>query len=420
MFETKVGFASEMADEGRKSEALGWNGVSKPSNENPHDETLIFDIGVNAGEDTSFYLEKGFRVVGVEANPRIFAQLQVTFAAAIADDSLTLLNIGIWKEASTLPFYVNLDNDHWSSFDPAYGCRDNTRHEIINVPCFTIESLVKKFGVPRYLKVDIEGGDKLVLADLAKIRHLPPFISVEEFGNHTLPELFKAGYRQFKIVPQRTKEQSTSGETQKEGFHVERVFTGKDSGVFGLDLAGDWLNYDQALLRFRQCVRTADGKSAGPADEWFDVHAALGESSMTPPSSIRWLWTLARKLRAKLEQQTQTTERHLLDADHRVQHAEQAHEATKRALEDERRLRIDAEHALETAQRICTDEQYLRTQAEEQSAVLRQKLLAANTHIADQGAQLRTVQSDLATIRSSRTWRLFAPYRRVRARFSAR
>jgi chromosome segregation ATPase len=141
---------------------------------------------------------------------------------------------------------------------------------------------------------------------------------------------------------------------------------------------------------------------------------------MTPPSSIRWLWTLARKLRAKLEQQTQTTERHLLDADHRVQHAEQAHEATKRALEDERRLRIDAEHALETAQRICTDEQYLRTQAEEQSAVLRQKLLAANTHIADQGAQLRTVQSDLATIRSSRTWRLFAPYRRVRARFSAR
>jgi len=29
---------------------------------------LIYDVGVHQGEDTDFYLKKGFRVVGIEAN----------------------------------------------------------------------------------------------------------------------------------------------------------------------------------------------------------------------------------------------------------------------------------------------------------------------------------------------------------------
>jgi hypothetical protein len=35
----------------------------------PGIDNLIFDIGMNVCEDTDFYLEKGFRVVAVEANP---------------------------------------------------------------------------------------------------------------------------------------------------------------------------------------------------------------------------------------------------------------------------------------------------------------------------------------------------------------
>jgi hypothetical protein len=32
---------------------------------------LIYDLGMHRGGDTQFYLEKGFRVVAVEANPGV-------------------------------------------------------------------------------------------------------------------------------------------------------------------------------------------------------------------------------------------------------------------------------------------------------------------------------------------------------------
>src|SRR5439155_903845 len=34
---------------------------------------LVFDVGVNNGEDTAHYLRRGFRVVGVDANPEMVA-----------------------------------------------------------------------------------------------------------------------------------------------------------------------------------------------------------------------------------------------------------------------------------------------------------------------------------------------------------
>ena len=43
--------------------------------ENAVHNDLIFDFGVNRGEETEFYLLKGFRVLGVELmNPLIFSR----------------------------------------------------------------------------------------------------------------------------------------------------------------------------------------------------------------------------------------------------------------------------------------------------------------------------------------------------------
>ena len=37
------------------------------------DPKLVYDVGVHRGDDTAYYLHKGFRVVGVEANPAMAA-----------------------------------------------------------------------------------------------------------------------------------------------------------------------------------------------------------------------------------------------------------------------------------------------------------------------------------------------------------
>ena len=37
----------------------------------PKHDDLIYDVGMHKGEDTEFYLRKGFRVIAIEANPEL-------------------------------------------------------------------------------------------------------------------------------------------------------------------------------------------------------------------------------------------------------------------------------------------------------------------------------------------------------------
>jgi FkbM family methyltransferase len=236
---------------------------------------LIYDLGVNNGRDTELYLLKGFRVLGVEANPNLCHILNEKFAAYIASGQLTLLNVGVWPEPSLLKFYVNLDNDHWSSFDPAYGCRNGTRFETIEIQCRTTDEILRSFGVPYYMKIDVEGADRHVLSDLRNTGARPPFISVEEFGVACIDSLHDLGYPKFKVVPQRNKSAMVPPNPALEGSYVPRRFDGADSGLFGKELSGEWMEYGEAREYFTSHIRDERFEYVGPAKEWHDVHASL-------------------------------------------------------------------------------------------------------------------------------------------------
>ncbi|OLD57869.1 MAG: hypothetical protein AUI54_01070 [Acidobacteria bacterium 13_1_40CM_2_56_5] len=240
-----------------------------------YDDNLIYDMGVNKGEDTRFYLEKGFRVVGVEANPTIYRRLLHEFRDALNDGTFILLNVGVWKERGTLPFYANLDNDHWSSFSADHGCRHNTRFEVVNIPCITIQDLLAEYGVPRYMKIDLEGADKMIVNHLLDVSIKPKFISAEEYGVKALHDLHGAGYRAFKIVAQRDKTATIPPSPSKEGHYVYKTFTGYDSGLFGLELQGEWMSYEETVRHYTGAVRDTDGLYVGPEHEWYDIHAQL-------------------------------------------------------------------------------------------------------------------------------------------------
>jgi FkbM family methyltransferase len=235
---------------------------------------LIFDFGANDGRDTEFYLLKGYRVVGVEANPQLYLRLKEQFAAYIATGQLILLNVGVWTERSILTFYLNLDNDHWSSFNPIYGCRYGTRFETVEIQCFTAQEILRRFGVPYYMKIDIEGADLHVLTELTAIPERPPYISVEEFGVASIDLLHELGYTRFKIVRQRDKSAMVPPDPAREGNYVPRAFSGTDSGLFGRELGGDWMGYGDARAWFLSQIRDPEGRYVGPHLEWHDVHAA--------------------------------------------------------------------------------------------------------------------------------------------------
>jgi hypothetical protein len=102
------------------------------------------------------------------------------FADALREKRLIIVNAAIWSQATTQPFYVNLDNDHWSSLDPAWAGRENSRTQAVEVECVPIAHLFARYGVPFYLKIDVEGADELVLDSLVELPELPFYLSLED------------------------------------------------------------------------------------------------------------------------------------------------------------------------------------------------------------------------------------------------
>jgi FkbM family methyltransferase len=71
------------------------------------DRSLIFDVGCNDGQDSDFYLKKGFRVVAVEANPALCEGLRRRFAQEIAEGRFILVCEAIAEQAGEVEFYLN-------------------------------------------------------------------------------------------------------------------------------------------------------------------------------------------------------------------------------------------------------------------------------------------------------------------------
>src|SRR5688572_32150023 len=52
----------------------------------------VFDIGMYDGSDSRYFLDEGYRVVAVEANPKLAVKAQQEFRDEIADGRLTVIN----------------------------------------------------------------------------------------------------------------------------------------------------------------------------------------------------------------------------------------------------------------------------------------------------------------------------------------
>ena len=89
------------------------------------DSGFIFDLGMNNGDDTDYYLRLGYDVVAVEANPALCERASKRFPQAVADGRLKIVNAAVWETSGETNFFVNLQNDHWSSIDIGWAGRDN-------------------------------------------------------------------------------------------------------------------------------------------------------------------------------------------------------------------------------------------------------------------------------------------------------
>ena len=168
-------------------------------------EDLIYDVGMNNGDDTAYYLSLGFRVVAIDANPELVERAKSRFANEIASQRLIILNVGIADREGQLPFWICDANSRWSSFNRAYASWGNSPNHPIQVPCTRFETIVAQYGVPLFCKIDIQGNDCLCLEGF-NAHHVPKFLSIEALNLdlQLLDKLAALGYSLFKCIEQST------------------------------------------------------------------------------------------------------------------------------------------------------------------------------------------------------------------------
>ena len=255
---------------------------------------LIYDLGVWNGDDSAYYLHKGFRVVGVEASPLLIPKLRERFAREIAHGRYQLVPAGIAADEGTAEFWVCDDWPEWSSFDRSIASRKGFRHHSVPVPTVRFASLLEQFGQAHFCKIDIEGNDNLCVADLTA-GSAPRFISVEMIEPvEQIALLGNAGYRRFKIISQRTFRQPTHSlaalkarlsslppaarsftaalvRMTRRRRHGDWQFAAGSSGPFGDETDGEWLGEADAVERSRLLRRDRF--------DWYDIHASARETT---------------------------------------------------------------------------------------------------------------------------------------------
>ena len=165
---------------------------------------LIFDVGMHDGDDTAYYLAKGYSVVAVEAIPSCVPTPGSASAAKSMQAGWSSRKLRSVPGGGQAAFYVNEGQSQFSALDPKVAGRRGLSIREISVRTITPLELFQRYGLPFYLKVDIEQADSACLDALQDLDEVPAYVSVEAHALDYLCRLWCAGYRHFKIVDQLT------------------------------------------------------------------------------------------------------------------------------------------------------------------------------------------------------------------------
>ena len=123
---------------------------------------LVFDIGANQGQMTRRYIEAGGKVVAVEPQSELTSHRNFNGVFSIK-------HMCVADKPGKIDFYECVGHSVSSS------CLKKWRNHYpekewrkITVPCVTLDMLIKEFGIPKFIKLDVEGYEDKVLDGLSQ------------------------------------------------------------------------------------------------------------------------------------------------------------------------------------------------------------------------------------------------------------
>lgn len=234
----------------------------------PKHNDLIYDVGMHKGEDAEFYLRKGFRVVAFEANPELIASCKQRLREFLDTGQLTIVEGAIVEPdliaggQKTVQFYQNRDSSVWGTVSAEWAER-NARLGMVStvteVPAIDFAAVMRQYGVPYYMKIDIEGCDTICIKALRGFEIKPSYISLEsdktsvECVEREIDLFLELGYDSFQAVEQsQIPKMQSPPEPPLEGKSLAHRFEKGSSGLFGLELDGSWKSKEKVLSQYRR------------------------------------------------------------------------------------------------------------------------------------------------------------------------
>ena len=147
---------------------------------------LYFDIGAHLGEKSKPFIEKKVRTIMVEPIPTCVKNLKRLYSnnsiVKIIPKGLGSKNskkiLSINKQMPTISTFAK----HWKS-----GRFSNLKwNNKIQIQITTLDNLIKKFGNPQYIKIDVEGYELNVLKGLTKKSGIISFEITSEFFSEAI------------------------------------------------------------------------------------------------------------------------------------------------------------------------------------------------------------------------------------------
>lgn len=211
-------------------------------------------------------MKKGFRVIGFEADPDLVRHCKDKFSSEIEHNQLTIVEGAIVDRAPSgveqqkVKFYKNLEESVWGTIFDQWARRNEvlgTHSKIIDVNVVDFSECLVRYGIPYYMKIDVEGADMLCVKAWRGFSVRPDYISIEsdKLDVGKLEEeiilLEELGYREFKAIQQEDIPAQAVPNPPAEGIYVPHMFQRGSSGLFGKELPGKWKRKRQIMNTYK-------------------------------------------------------------------------------------------------------------------------------------------------------------------------